>query len=163
VYDDGHRNLRVDLLADDYLSSSGRTVIALQCDPTAGKRYEGAAMIRYKGKYIVAGSGVQGWKPTDTTYAVADAPLGPYRDMGLMSEQKTWSSQISNFVYLPASDQVFAMCDQWFRGSKGERVPIDESCQLWLPVSFDAKTGVARMQRLNEWEPFGGPAGSRGR
>ena len=111
VYDDGHRNLRVDLLADDYLSSSGRTVIALQCDPTAGKRYEGAAMIRYKGKYIVAGSGVQGWKPTDTTYAVADTPLGPYREMGLMSEQKTWSSQISNFVYLPASDQVFAMCD----------------------------------------------------
>ena len=77
VYDDGHRNIRVDLLTDDYLSVSGKTSIALKSDPAAGKRYEGAAIAKYKGKYIVAGSGVLGWNPTDTTYAVADAPLGP--------------------------------------------------------------------------------------
>jgi hypothetical protein len=47
------------------------------------------------------------------------------------------------------------MCDQWFRGPQGERVPIDESLQWWLPVTFDPQTGVARMQRVNEWEPFG--------
>ena len=29
VYDDGHRNIRIDLLADDFQSSSGKTVIAL--------------------------------------------------------------------------------------------------------------------------------------
>ena len=34
--------------------------------------------------YIAAGSGVEGWNPTDTSYAVADAPLGPYREMGRM-------------------------------------------------------------------------------
>jgi hypothetical protein len=140
VYDDGHRNIRVDLLADDYQSVSGKTTIALRSDPGAGKRYEGAAMAKYKGRYIVAGSGVRGWNPTDTSYAVADAPLGPYREMGLMSEQNTWSSQISNFVHIKESDIVFAMCDQWFRGPNGERVPIDQSCQLWLPVSFDART-----------------------
>lgn len=52
-------------------------------------------------------------------------------------------------------DTLFAMCDQWFRGPQGERVPIDKTLQLWLPVTFDPQTGVARMQRVNEWQPFG--------
>ena len=154
VYDDGHRNIRVDLLADDFLSSSGKTTIALKSDPAKRKTHEGAALIRYKGKYIAAGSGVEGWNPTDTSYAVADAPLGPYREMGLMSQHRTWNSQISNFVYIAESDKVFAMCDQWFRGPKGQRVPIDESCQLWLPVSFDPKTEVAKMLHVEQWNPW---------
>jgi hypothetical protein len=154
VYDDGHRNIRVDLLAHDFLSTSGKTTIALKSDPARGKVHEGAALIRYKGKYIAAGSGVEGWNPTDTSYAVADAPLGPYREMGRMSEQRTWSSQISNFVYIAESDNVFAMCDQWFCGPKGQQVPIDESLQLWLPVTFDPTTGVAKMEHVQEWDPW---------
>jgi hypothetical protein len=152
VYDDGHRNIRVDLLSEDYLSVSGQTVIALRSDEK--NRYEGAAMARFKGKYIVAGSGVQGWNPTETSYAVAESPLGPYREMGLMSENKTWNSQISNFVHVAESDILFAMCDQWFRGPGGDRVPIDQSGQLWVPVLFDPKTGKARMQHLEQWNPF---------
>jgi hypothetical protein len=74
--------------------------------------------------------------------------------MGLMSEQRTWNSQISNFVYIAESDKVFAMCDQWFRGPQGQRVPIDQSCQLWLPVSFDSMTGVAEMQHVKGWDPW---------
>ena len=74
--------------------------------------------------------------------------------MGLMSEKRTWSSQISNFVYIAESDKVFAMCDQWFRGPQGQRVPIDESCQLWLPVTFDAKTEVAKMLHVAQWDPW---------
>ncbi|HPM84697.1 MAG TPA: hypothetical protein PLF81_28525, partial [Candidatus Anammoximicrobium sp.] len=77
-----------------------------------------------------------------------------YREMGRMSEQRTWNSQISNFVYIAESDKVFAMCDQWFRGPKGERVPIDESCQLWLPVSFDPAIGAAKMQNVEQWDPW---------
>jgi hypothetical protein len=60
-------------------------------------------------------------------------------------------------VYLPQSDRLFAMCDQWLRGANGERVGVDESLQLWLPVTFDPATGVARMQRVKEWQPFGRP------
>jgi hypothetical protein len=152
VYDDGHRNIRVDLLSDDFLSTSGRTCIALPSDGQT-KFYEGAALIRYRGKYIAAGSGVEGWNPTDTSYAVADAPLGPYREMGRMSEQRTWNGQISNFVYIPESDTVLAMCDQWFRGPGGARVEIDQSLQLWMPVRFDPATGVAKMQFIKEWKP----------
>jgi hypothetical protein len=46
------------------------------------------------------------------------------------------------------------MCDQWFRGPKGQRVPIDQSCQLWLPVSFDPKTEMAKMLHVEEWDPW---------
>ena len=153
VYDDGHRNIRIDRLSDDFLGSSGATVVALRSDGKK-KQYEGAALIRYKGKYIAAGSGVRGWNPTDTVYAVADAPLGPYTEMGLMSEANTWRSQISNFVYVAESDRLFAMCDQWFRGPGGTRVEIDASLQLWLPVRFDPATGQARMLFVPEWDPW---------
>ncbi len=71
-----------------------------------------------------------------------------------MSEQRTWNSQISNFVCVAESDKVFAMCDQWFRGPTGQRAPIDESCRLWLPVSFDPKTEVAKMEHVEEWDPW---------
>ncbi len=37
---------------------------------------------------------------------------------------------------------------------RGERVPIDESCQLWLPVSFDPATGAAKMLHLDQWNPW---------
>ena len=154
VYDDGHRNIRVDLLAEDYLSTSGKTTIALKAD--AGRRYEGSAMIKYRGKYIVAGSGVRGWNPTDTSYAVADAPLGPYKEMGLMSENLTWNSQISNFLYIKESDKAMAMCDQWFTGPKGSdsKMSRDRTRQLWLPVAFDPRTSIARMVHTAQWDPF---------
>jgi hypothetical protein len=33
-------------------------------------------------------------------------------------------------------------------------VPIDESLQLWLPVTFDPGTEVAKMQHVEEWDPW---------
>ncbi|MBN2294155.1 MAG: family 43 glycosylhydrolase, partial [Pirellulales bacterium] len=161
VYDDGHRNIRVDLLSDDYTESSYNTVIALKSHGKppvheTGIAYEGAAMIKYKGKYIVAGSGVVGANNSETCYAVADSPLGSYKEMGRMSEQKTWNSQISNFVYIKESDKVFAICDQWFVGPHGvdRNMPADRSRQLWLPIDFNPETGVAKMLHVEKWDPF---------
>jgi hypothetical protein len=158
VYDDGYRNIRVDHLSDDFTESTGKTAIALKAE---GKAHEGAALIKYKGKYIAAGSGVEGWNPTDTSYAVADAPLGPYKEMGLMSEKRTWSSQISNFVHVKESNILFAMCDQWIAGGAGadRSLPHDRSRQLWLPVDFDPATGVAKMRHVSEWDPFARESG----
>ena len=153
VYDDGHRNLRVDLLTPDYLDTTRRSVIALAASSKPGGQYEGAAMAKYKGKYIVAGSGVMGWNPTDTSYAVADGPLGPYSTPRQMSEQLTWKSQISNFFYLPESDTLIALCDQWWMGPAG-RNDLEQSRYLWLPVSLDPHTGQAQMIYHRQWDPF---------
>ena len=65
-------------------------------------------MIKYKGRYIVAGSGVCGWGGSETFCAVADSPLGPYSEKKQMSEKRTWGSQISNFIYIRESDTVMA-------------------------------------------------------
>jgi hypothetical protein len=154
VYDDGHRNLRVDLLTDDFLDTTRRSVIAIHSGPGSGQQYEGAAIAKYKGKYIVAGSGVMGWNPTETTYAVADTPLGPYSAPRGMSEQWTWKSQISNFLYVHESDTLIALCDQWWMGPAG-RNDLEQSRYLWLPVVFNPTTRQAQMVYGSEWHPFG--------
>ena len=152
AYDDGWRSIRVDLLRDDFLNTTGQSTIALKRDDA--HRYEGASMIRYKGKYLVAGSGVKGLDPTETICAVADAPLGPYRYLGQISRDQTWNSQISAFVHIAESDTLLAICEQWFRGPDGQRVPVDESCQLWLPVSFDPASEEIDMRHVRQWDPF---------
>ena len=153
AYDDQmRRSIRVTRLTTDLLNLTRSTTIALQAG--GGRVYEGSSMVRYKGKYIVAGSGVAGLNPTDTTYAVADSPLGPYTYKGLMSQQNTWSSQISSFLYLAESDRLIALCEQWLTGPNGERVPAEQSCQLWLPVTFDPASGAAKMEHVPQWDPW---------
>jgi hypothetical protein len=153
VYDDGHRNLRVELLSDDYLNTTGKSVIALQAGPGPGQQYEGAAIAKYKGKYIVAGSGVQGWNPTDTTYAVADTPLGKYSPPRRLGNPGTWGSQISNFLYITETDGLVALCDQWWAGPAG-RNDLDQSRYVWVPVVLDPKTRQAKGNFRWKWDPF---------
>jgi hypothetical protein len=144
------RKIRVSALSDDYLSLSGPVAMALQ----DGGPHEGSSIAFYRGRYLVAGSAVVGLDPSDTHYAVADSVLGPYEYKGLMSEQKTWKSQISAFFYIAESDRLMAMCEQWLVGPDGKRAPGEESCQLWLPVVFDPKTGSARLEHVDQWDPW---------
>jgi hypothetical protein len=154
VYDDGHRNLRVDLLTDDFLDTTGRSIIALHAGPGQGQQYEGAAMGKYKGKYIVAGSGVTGWNPSDTAYAIADAPLGPYSAPKRLGNWGTWGSQISNFLYVAETDTLIALCDQWWAGPAG-RNDLDQSRYLWLAVALYPNSRQAQMVYASEWYPLG--------
>ena len=146
VYDDGHRNLRVDQLADDYLSSTKKTMVAMP------RAHEGAAMIKWRGKYIVAGSGVCGWGNSDTQYVVADQPLGPYSVLRLMCPPgtATWRSQLSNFFYVPQSDTVYALCDRWWINSQGEQTKnLDNSAYHILSLRPVPGTG----EYLMEYDP----------
>ena len=147
AYDDGHRNLRVDLLSDDYLSSTKKGVMALKAPG------EGTAMSKFKGKYIVAGSGVRGWGATETAIAVAESPLGKYSSRQLASESRTWGSQISSFIYIKESNTLMALCDQWWAGQNG-RKDLDASRYLWIPVSLNPATGEARLEYKAQWNPL---------
>jgi hypothetical protein len=150
VYDDGHRNLRVELLSDDYLQTTGKSVIAI---PAGKVGYEGAAMAKYKGRYIVGGSGVMGWNPTDTTYAVADTPLGKYTPPRQMGNPGTWGSQISNFLYIEETDGLVGLCDQWWAGAAG-RNDLDQSRYVWAPIVLEPRTKQAKMNFRWKWDPF---------
>jgi len=147
AYDDGQRNLRVDLLSDDYLSSTKKNVLALKAPG------EGTAMAKYKGNYIVACSGVRGWAATETDCAVAKSPLGSYSERQRVSEKDTWGSQISNFIYIKESDTLMALCDQWWTGTPG-RNDLETSRYLWLPVSFDPATGRVKLEYKAQWNPL---------
>lgn len=149
---DWQRNGFVVGLSDDFQQSAGKPVLALKAEPHQG--FEGVCLARYKDKYLYAGSRVVGLDSSDTTYAVADAPLGPYVTKGLMSEQKTWRSQVGSFFYIEESNCLMALCDQWLIGPDGSRVPAERSCQLWLPIDFDPATGTAKMRYVTEWDPF---------
>ena len=97
------------------------------------------------------GSGVRGWNASETHYAVADSPLGPYGAKKQMSEQNTWNSQIRDFVYVAESDLVFAMCDAWWIPDKQD---LNASRYLWLPIDFDPETNTAKMLYQENWTPF---------
>ncbi len=148
---DWKRNGLIFRLADDFQNVIGDPIKALPA--VENRQYEGLSMARFKGKYIVAGSAVAGLEATETSYAVADAPMGPYVVKGLMSEHKTWRSQISSFCVIPETDTLFALCEQWLIGPGGEAVTAEESTQLWLPVRFDEKSGEGKMVEVKEWDP----------
>ena len=111
-------------------------------------------MAKYKGKYIVAASGVQGWNPTETRYVLADSPLGPYGKPAVLSEQKTWAAQITSFLYIKESNVLMAMCDQWWTPDKTD---LNKSRYLWLPVELNPQNAIARMRFQKKWNPFHWP------
>ena len=143
----GRYAVRIDSLTDDYLDSNKDGIYVFE------KAVEAPGMIRYKGKYIAVGSGVHGWDSSETVYAVADAPLGPYHGPKVMSENKTWDSQVTDLIYLKESDTVMALCDQWWVPDKTD---LNRSRYLFLPLLFNSETRTARMVYRDSWNPFDG-------
>jgi len=148
---DWDRNCLVCPLADDFQNTKGEPVISLAATAWG---YEGISLARYKGKYLCAGSRVVGLNASETTYSIADHPMGPYILKGPMSNHDTWKSQVGSFFYLKESDRLMVLCDQWLIGPDGTRVPAERSCQLWLPIAFDPATGIAKMEYHKEWDPY---------
>ena len=108
-------------------------------------------MVKHQGKYIAVASGVHGWAGSDTKCATADSPLGTWTKQADISEQRTWSSQVSDLIYLKESDTVMALCDQWWIPDKAD---IDKSRYLFLPLDIDAKTGRVKMEYCEKWDPL---------
>ena len=111
-------------------------------------------MVKCDGRYIVAGSGVRGWNATDTHYAVAKSPMGPYGPKKCMSTNNTWGSQITDLLYLRESETIMAMCDMWWNPDQED---LNKSRYLWLPVDFDQRTETARMRYVRQWVPLRTP------
>ena len=137
--------IRIDSLSDDYLTSNRDGVLVFD------RGCEAPAMIKYKGKYIAVASGVHGWAGSDTKCAVADSPLGNYKKQTDITEQRTWSSQVTDLIYLRESDTVMALCDQWWIP---DRADIEKSRYLFLPLFLDEETGKVKMEYAEEWNPL---------
>jgi hypothetical protein len=82
---------------------------------------------------------------------MADSPLGKYKKQKIISENRTWNSQVTDLIYLQESDTVMALCDQWWIPDKSD---INKSRYLFLPVNVDSTTGAAKMKYHEKWNPF---------
>ena len=73
------------------------------------------------------------------------------RAQGHITEQRTWGSQVTDLIYIEESDQVLALCDQWWIPDQAN---IDKSRYLFLPLRYDSNTGKAKMEYLEKWNPL---------
>ena len=137
--------IRIDSLTEDYLQSNREGVLVF------GGGNEAPAMTKYKGKYIALASGVHGWAGSETVCATADSPLGKWTPQGHITEQRTWGSQVTDLIYIEESNQVLALCDQWWIP---DRADIDKSRYLFLPLRYDSNRGKAKMEYLEKWNPL---------
>ena len=132
IYSSENNNtMQVCLLSDDYLIPTitySRILI--------NRRREGPALFKSDGKYWLISSDCTGWSPNAATYAVADRPLGPYKEYGNPctgpGADTTFGAQ-STFV-LPLAgkkDQFIFMADRW------NKLDLERSTYLWLPLTIE--------------------------
>ncbi len=144
IYDDTSFDIRADRLSDDYLTSNKDGVLLMK------RHQEAPAMVYFKGKYILATSGVDGFGATETTIAVADTPLGPFSEKQVISQNKSWDSQLTDMIVVPEHDYILVMFDQWLTPDPNN---IDKSRYLWLPMTFDSETEKATLHFRENWDP----------
>ena len=145
LYDDTGFDIRIDRLSHDYCSSFKDGSLVMH------KMQEAPAMVYFRGKYLVAGSGVQEFDPTEISMVYANHPIGPYSKKQIISQFNTWNSQITDMIYIPEADYVLVMCDQWFHPDESN---INRSRYLWLPLDFDAESGQIRFDYKETWNPM---------
>ena len=135
--------LRWETCQEAFAQAEQRNGVMLICTNVPTERLsKGAAMIKYKGQYIAVASGVHGWAGSDTVCAVADSPLGPYKRQANISEKKTWSSQVTDLIYLKESDTV--MDDMTRYTMMESRAQEAERKVMYLRARLKSILGVRR-------------------
>jgi beta-xylosidase len=133
-----NNTMQVCLLSDDYLSPTKTYSRIL-----VNKRREAPALLKNNGKYYLITSLCSGWSPNAAMYAVADNPLGPYKEFGNPCTGKgaetTFEAQ-STYV-LPVNGKYIFMADRW------NKLDLEKSTYLWLPLTVsDGKVEINREQ-----------------
>ncbi len=130
IYSSEQNNtMQVCLLSDDYLKPTktySRILI--------GRRREAPAIFKNNGKYYLITSSCTGWSPNAASYAVADKPLGPWKEYDNPCKgpgaETSFDAQ-SSFV-LPVQDKTNSyifMADRWNKSD------LEKSTYLWLPLT----------------------------
>jgi beta-xylosidase len=127
---ENNKTMHVCLLSDDYLSP-GKTESRI----LVNREREAPAMFKNQGKYYLITSGCTGWSPNAATYAVADAPLGPWKEYGNPcvgpDANTTFQSQSTFVLPLPGKKNTFLfMADRWNKQN------LEESRYIWLPLQI---------------------------
>ncbi|MBV9987119.1 MAG: family 43 glycosylhydrolase [Chitinophagaceae bacterium] len=129
---ENNATMQVCLLSTDYLSPTTRYSRIL-----VNRSREAPAMFKYGKKYFLITSACTGWSPNQATYAVAERPLGPWKEFGNpcrgTDADKTFYAQ-STYV-LPvdaAKGQYLFLADKW------NKLDLERSTYTWLPLQMTA-------------------------
>lgn len=151
---EGNKTTFISKLSDDY------TTLAVDRDQAVegvdftrnfeGWSREAPAMFKYRDKYYIVNSGCTGWSPNAAKYAVADAPMGPWTDMG--DPCTDWESDTTYhtqstcvFPVDAANGKYIYMGDRWNAGD------LSESRYVWIPVEFQPDNKIA-LRRYENWD-----------
>jgi beta-xylosidase len=129
IYSSEENNtMQVCLLSSDYLHTTkiyGRILI--------NRRREAPAMFKNNGKYYLITSSCTGWSPNAATYAVANHPLGPWKEFGNpckgTGSETTYEAQ-SSYV-LPVNGSYLFMADKW------NKTDLEQSTYIWRPLKVN--------------------------
>jgi hypothetical protein len=153
IHDSGAYTIRVDRLSSDYLSVTGSTVVAIDPSSNGGKGFEGPAMVKFKGKYLVTASEVHGWSPSPTWAALADNPMGPYTAATIVTSGSANNVQNSSLLYISESDTCFQIGDSWFNPNTFD---LNQSRYYFMPVTVNPLTNTASINYVTQYNPLTG-------
>jgi beta-galactosidase len=124
-------SLRIARLTDDYLALTGE---AAQPYISSNKR-EAPAMLKTNGKYFLLTSGVTGFDPNPSMYAVADTVLGQYTIVGNpfsgIGSSTSYQSQPAFILPIAGTSDFIYMGDRWNRNA------LDDSRYVWSPLRIN--------------------------
>ncbi len=127
---ENNNTMHVNELTDDYLQLKPNYTKIL-----VNERRESPAVFKYQNKYYLITSLCTGWAPNKALYAVADQPLGPWKQIGNPcignDAEITYGSQISYIEPLKTSGKFLVLADAW------DRYDLKNSNYLWMQIYFD--------------------------
>lgn len=125
---EGNQTMRVVQLSDDYLRPTTHEKRIL-----INQHREAPALFKHRGKYYLLTSDCTGWSPNAATYAVADAPLGDWQQLGNPcvgpGAETTFQTQGAFVLPVPGQpDDYIFLADRW------EKADLEASQYAWLPL-----------------------------
>ncbi|MCX6205856.1 MAG: family 43 glycosylhydrolase [Bacteroidetes bacterium] len=127
---ENNNTMHVNELTDDYLQLKPNYTKIL-----VNERRESPAVFSYQNKYYLITSLCTGWAPNKALYAVADHPMGPWKQIDNPcignDAEITYGSQISYIQPLKENGKFLVLADAW------DRYDLKHSAYLWMQLYFD--------------------------
>ena len=142
----------ISLLSDDYLTHSGKFVRVFE-----KRSMEAQSICKHNGKYYLIASGCTGWAPNAARSAVADAVMGPWKELGNPCRGKgagtTFGGQSTYLLPVAGKPNAFIfMADLW------KSQDLADSRHLWLPLRFEDDKPVIEWRDSWDLSIFDPPA-----
>jgi len=134
--EDRKNGLRIDLLADDYLTVKSATYVWKE-------KIESPTIIKKNGVYFMFGSKLTGWDANDNVYSTATKLSGPWSGWKTFADSGSNTYQSQTTYVLPVGSGAMYMGDRWVSSN------LMRSTYIWLPLKLEGTT--ASMKNAVNW------------